>query len=68
MIKKFIKKLQWQDFVLIGIVLLYLFGQLSITHDFQQLPSNLFGGDYYYQMGCIESIRSEEECLVDVVY
>jgi hypothetical protein len=57
MIKKFIKKLQWQDFVLIGIVLLYLFGQLSITHDFQQLPSNLYGGDFYYQMGCIESIR-----------
>ena len=58
MMKNIIKKLQWQDFILIGIVLLFLFGQWYVTHDFQQLPSNLFGGDYYYQMGCIESIRS----------
>lgn len=58
MIRRLIKKMRWQDFILIGIVLLYFLGQWYITHDFQQLPSNLYGGDFYYQMGCIESIRS----------
>jgi hypothetical protein len=32
--------------------------QLWLIRDLQQLPSPLFGGDYMYQAGCIESIRA----------
>lgn len=47
----------WQDYVLIAAVIFFLLSQWYITHDLQQLPSPLYGGDYYYQMGCINSIR-----------
>ena len=32
--------------------------QLWLIHDLRTLPSPIFGGDYSYQMGCIESIRA----------
>ena len=31
--------------------------QWWLVHDLHTLPSPIFGGDYSYQMGCIESIR-----------
>ena len=33
-------------------------GQLWLIRDLRTLPSPIFGGDYSYQMGCIESIRA----------
>jgi len=32
--------------------------QIWLLHDLRTLPSPIFGGDYSYQMGCIESIRA----------
>jgi len=32
--------------------------QWWLVHDLHTLPSPIFGGDYSYQMGCIESIRA----------
>jgi len=35
----------------------FLILNISLTHNMQQLPSPLYGGDDYYQMGCINHIR-----------
>jgi hypothetical protein len=32
--------------------------QCWLVHDLRTLPSPIFGGDYSYQMGCVESIRA----------
>jgi hypothetical protein len=37
--------------------------QGGMIKDFKQLPSPIFGGDYYYQMGCINSIRYSHDFL-----
>ena len=42
----------------LALVAVVSFGQGWLVHDLVQLPSPIFGGDYVYQCGCIESIRA----------
>jgi hypothetical protein len=41
-----------------ALVAAVLLTQLWLVRDLRTLPSPIFGGDYSYQMGCIESIRA----------
>jgi len=52
----FFKSLSWQDYCFIIIVLIYLGLQLSLVKSFQQLPSPVYGGDYYYSMGTVYNV------------
>ena len=52
-----LKNLRWQDLLLIGIILMYLFLQNGIISQYKALPSPIYGGDYYFQLGSINHIR-----------
>ncbi|RLI92132.1 MAG: hypothetical protein DRO89_02690 [Candidatus Altiarchaeales archaeon] len=52
-----LKNLRWQDLLLIGIILMYLFLQNGIISQYKALPSPVYGGDYYFQLGSINHIR-----------
>jgi len=54
--KAFVKNLKWQDYVFIGILIIYLILLTSLITSFKQLPSPLYGGDYYYSMGTIQHV------------
>ena len=43
--------------VIVALILFFCITQYTITSDMKQLPSPLYGGDYYYQMGCINHVR-----------
>lgn len=51
-------KMTWEDFVLLFIFLVYLALQTGVVGSFQQLPSPLYGGDYYHQLGAVNHIMS----------
>lgn len=42
---------------MIGIILMYLFLQNGIISQYKALPSPVYGGDYYFQLGSINHIR-----------
>ncbi len=50
-------KLKWQDYVLLIIIIIYLIFQFNLISQFQQLPSPLYGGDLYHQLGAINHVK-----------
>jgi len=57
-IKLIIKNLKWQDYVFIGIIVIYLVLQINLMSGFKALPSPIYGGDYYYSMGTVQHVLS----------
>ncbi len=57
-IKAFLKKLAWQDCAFVGLLILYLVFQINLLSSFKQLPSPIYGGDYYYSMGTVQHVMS----------
>lgn len=55
--KDFIKQLGWQDLAALIIILVAVILNVGMTSKFQQLPSPLYGGDLYYQLGSVSHIR-----------
>ena len=53
----FINKLKWQDYALLFIIILYLILQYNLVSDFKQLPSPIYGGDYYHQLGAVNHVK-----------
>ncbi|MBN2052404.1 hypothetical protein JW756_02790 [Candidatus Woesearchaeota archaeon] len=51
--KNFLMNLKWQDYAFFSIVIVYLVLQIMLVSSFNQLPSPVYGGDYYYSMGTI---------------
>ncbi|KYK25283.1 hypothetical protein AYK26_02265 [Euryarchaeota archaeon SM23-78] len=56
-LKLFFKGLSWEDYVLIGCIIIILILQANLIGSFKQLPSPLYGGDYYHQMGGINHVK-----------
>ncbi len=52
-----LRGLGWQDLLLVGVILMYLFLQQGIISQYKSLPSPIYGGDYYFQLGSINHIR-----------
>jgi len=50
---KVISKISWQDIVLLCIILYYIIIQQNLIAGFKSLPSPIYGGDYYFQLGSI---------------
>ena len=44
--------------VLLFVIIFYLNYHASVVSEFKQLPSPLYGGDYYYQLGHLEHVLS----------
>jgi len=57
-IASFIKGLQWQDYAFICLILVYLFFQIGLLSSYKQLPSPIYGGDFYYSLGTIQHFMS----------
>jgi len=53
----FVKKLEWQDYALAACIIIFLIVQANLLNSFQQLPSPLYGGDYYNQMGAVNHVK-----------
>lgn len=53
-----LKKLEWQDWVLVAIILFLLALNFLLIQPLKQLPSPLYGGDYYHQLGSTYHISS----------
>ncbi len=51
-----LKKLVWQDYALLVLFLVYVIFQINLVSQFQQMPSPLYGGDYYHQMGAVNHV------------
>ena len=51
-----IRKLNWQDFILIGVIIFFLFLQINLVRQYEQLPSPLYGGDNYLQRGMVTHV------------
>jgi hypothetical protein len=52
-LKSSIKNLVWQDYAFLAVLIVFLFFQITLLSSFNQLPSPLYGGDYYYSMGTV---------------
>lgn len=53
-----LKDTKTQFYLAIGLlVVLSLFVNYTYTNDFQSLPSPLYGGDYYYQLGAVNHVK-----------
>ncbi len=63
--KKFIKKLTWQDYLLIVIIILFLGLQMSLINSYKQLPAPLYGGDLYCQLGAVNHVKHGGNPLVN---
>ncbi|MCD6464674.1 hypothetical protein J7L02_04115 [Candidatus Woesearchaeota archaeon] len=50
------KRLEWQDYALIGMILLFMIIDYSLISQLKQLPSPLYGGDYYNHLGTMQHI------------
>lgn len=49
-------KLEWKNYTLIGILIVFFFIHISILNSFKHIPSPIYGGDYYRDRGFIQSI------------
>ena len=56
-LKKLFNRLSWEDYVFLVLILLYLIFNLYLIQEFKQLPSPIYGGDYYYSQGTIYHFR-----------
>ena len=52
-VKKIATILSLEDYVLFFTVLAFFFFTLFMVFSFKQLPSPLYGGDYYHSMGAV---------------
>ncbi|MEX0569551.1 MAG: hypothetical protein Q6363_010420 [Candidatus Njordarchaeota archaeon] len=52
-----LKNLGWQELLLVGVIFMYLLIQQGIPSQYKSLPSPIYGGDYYFQLGSINHIR-----------
>jgi hypothetical protein len=48
------RKLVWQDYTLVGVIVIYLAYQVFLLSTLKQLPSPVYGGDYYFQSGAVQ--------------
>ena len=55
-LKSKIKKLAWQDWVLIATILIVLIIEATIFSTFEHLPGPIYGGDLYRERGYTEHI------------
>lgn len=53
-----IKKREWQDWALLGVIAFLLIINFLLTSPLKQLPSPIYGGDYYHQLGSTFHISS----------
>lgn len=53
-----LKKRTWQDWSLLGIIAFLLVINFLLTSPLKQLPSPIYGGDYYHQLGSTFHIAS----------
>jgi len=51
------KKIDYKDYLIGIIILLYAFQLYGLMSDFKQLPGPLLGGDVYYQLGAVQHIK-----------
>ncbi|UCD03893.1 MAG: hypothetical protein JSW73_05130 [Candidatus Woesearchaeota archaeon] len=59
------KKVSWHDFLLIAIILLLILLQVNLVSNLKQLPSPLYGGDLYHQLGAINHVKYGGNPLVN---
>lgn len=52
-IRKVLGKIVWQDLLIVLLTAYYLVLHGNITSGLRQLPSPIYGGDYYYQLGSV---------------
>jgi len=57
------KKLKWQDWVLILCILTAFIIFFNHINSYQQLPSPVFGGDYFRDRGFIKNIRGQSSMV-----
>ena len=50
------KKIELVDYVFVVVILFYLLLQLGLVSSFNSMPSPLYGGDYYFQLGHVNHI------------
>ena len=55
------------DYLFVAILIVVFFAQLFPLINFQQLPSPLYGGDYYHQMGGVNHIKNGGDLFVSFV-
>lgn len=56
-IKSLIKKLTWQDYLLILILVIFSVTLSNLYSEFKQMPSPIYGGDLYHQLGAIHHVN-----------
>jgi hypothetical protein len=56
-IKEILQTWTWEDYSLVAFIIITLIVQFIIVSGFKQLPSPLYGGDYYNQLGQTNHIR-----------
>jgi len=56
--KAFVKSLKWQDYAFIALLAIYLVLQINLLSSFKQLPSPIYGGDYYFSLGSVQHMMS----------
>ncbi len=54
--KRFLKKIEIVDYVFVIVILFYLFLQFGLVSSFNSMPSPIYGGDYYFQLGHVNHI------------
>ena len=52
-IKDFFNNLEWQDYLFFAAMVFFLLINLSWITPLKQLPSPIYGGDYYYHLGFV---------------
>jgi len=56
-IDKIKKKLKWQDYFLLSVLLIFIILNYFLISQFKQLPSPIYGGDYYYHLGMMHHLK-----------
>lgn len=52
------QNMKWQDYAFLLLLIIYVIFQTNLIFGFKQLPSPIYGGDYYYSMGTIQHVIS----------
>ncbi len=55
-IKTFFETRETVDYAFFAVILFYLFLQFGLVSSFNSMPSPLYGGDYYFQLGNVNHI------------
>ncbi|MBW2990853.1 glycosyltransferase family 39 protein [Candidatus Woesearchaeota archaeon] len=65
---KFIGKLDWEDWLFILLVIIYLTAIIWLILEFKQLPSPIYGGDYYHSLGYVEHFKGGGNAFVSSTF